>query len=209
MGCHPHNYVHDVNGSPYYRRNFGLAPPHMVIRTTPAFKICSVLFGMVTFILRVVMICLEHFLENAKHDTLLLLSPLRRQVTVESLQRYHAILMVFQSQIIIPQYMHMAMNQACLSVGLGNVHYGHYDQWNPESYLPEMKFLQYGTGCARGCSEVTKITVPYLLNIALFALFGKWQWLFDYQFSDCPYDSQSIYENHSLSPASGRNTQKD
>ncbi len=27
-----------------------------------------------------------------------------------------------------------------------------------------MKFLQYGTGCAEECSEVTESTIPYLLN---------------------------------------------
>ncbi len=32
------------------------------------------------------------------------------------------------------------------------------------SYLPGMKFLQYGTGCATGCSEVTNTTVSCLLN---------------------------------------------
>ena len=42
-----------------------------------------------------------------------------------------------------------------------NVHYG---QWNPESYLGRMKFLQYGTGCAGECSEVTESTIPHLLK---------------------------------------------
>ena len=27
-----------------------------------------------------------------------------------------------------------------------------------------MKYLQYGTGCAEECSDVTESTVPYLLN---------------------------------------------
>ena len=43
----------------------------------------------------------------------------------------------------------------------------HYGQWNTERYLSgqgRMKFLQYGTGCAGECSEVTKSTVPYLLS---------------------------------------------
>ena len=45
----------------------------------------------------------------------------------------------------------------------------HYGQWKLERYLSEhgrMKFLQYGTGCAGECSEVTKSTVPYVLNPA-------------------------------------------
>ncbi len=28
-----------------------------------------------------------------------------------------------------------------------------------------MEFIQYGTGCALGCSEVTKTTVPCLINL--------------------------------------------
>ncbi len=45
------------------------------------------------------------------------------------------------------------MNPPCLSAGPVNVHYGHYGQWNPEIYLPGMKYHQYRTGCAEGCSE--------------------------------------------------------
>ena len=60
----------------------------------------------------------------------------------------------------------MVLNPNFWSAGPTNVHYGHYGQWNAESYLPEMKFLQYRTGCARGCSEVTKTTVPCLFKSA-------------------------------------------
>ncbi len=50
------------------------------------------------------------------------------------------------------------------SAHFSNVRYG---QWNPECYLSElgrMKFLQYGTGCAGKCLEVTESTVPYVLK---------------------------------------------
>ncbi len=39
------------------------------------------------------------------------------------------------------------------------------------SYLPGMKFLQYGTGSSLGCSEVTKTTVSCLLDITFTLLF--------------------------------------
>ncbi len=52
-----------------------------------------------------------------------------------------------------------------LSAGPANFH---YIQWNPRGYLPEhrgMEFLQYETGCARGCLEVQKFTVSCLLKV--------------------------------------------
>ena len=53
---------------------------------------------------------------------------------------------------------HFSVRRACMFL---------YGQWNPNRYLSEhgrTKFLQYGTGCAGECSEVTKSTVPYLLK---------------------------------------------
>ncbi len=63
---------------------------------------------------------------------------------------------------------HLSVRRACMF---------HYGQWNPERYLSEhgrMKFLQYGTGCAGECSEVTKSTVPYLLNTILVQMLSIW-----------------------------------
>ncbi len=59
--------------------------------------------------------------------------------------------------------------QSLTFLAAGSAHFSnvYYAQWNPESYLSKherMKFLQYGTGCAGECSEVTKSTVPYLLK---------------------------------------------
>ncbi len=54
---------------------------------------------------------------------------------------------------------HLSVRGACMF---------HYGQWNTERYLSDhwrMEFLQYGTGCAGECSEVTKSTVPYLLKV--------------------------------------------
>ncbi len=61
-------------------------------------------------------------------------------------------------------YIEVVKNVTFLSAGPANFQ---HVQWNAERYLPEhrkMKFLQYETGCARGCSEIHKSTVSCLLT---------------------------------------------
>ena len=73
-------------------------------------------------------------------------------------------------------------NLTLLSAGHAHFSNVHYDKWNPEIYLSKngrMKVLQYGTGCAVECSEVTKSTVPYLLkHPALLLLYSQIGWIF-------------------------------
>ena len=72
-------------------------------------------------------------------------------------------------------------NLTLLSAGPAHFSNIHYDQWNPESYLSKhgrMKFLQYDTGCAVECSEVTKSTV-YHISLMVCELCHYHVWLYD------------------------------